>query len=222
MGPFMYRRCVHWGAKWIDRIICRDAVWINSCTIHLNKQGSSCNGNLSFDPMDDIMICCALLSQTQCDIELSCFHLLQLEKFKNYDFGRCPRVYCCGQPCLPAGQSDIPRSSTVKIYCPKCEELHYPRSKYQGSILLINFVIILVWYFHNSIYTCWVKSGPFMLFFPNDLYFDHPFKLLIYISLQWHLCFLSSPCQQPSITLSISPPLLLASIPAFFLANSSR
>lgn len=63
-------------------------------------------------------------------------HFAQLEKFKNYDFGRCPRVYCCGQPCLPAGQSDIPRSSTVKIYCPKCEELHYPRSKYQGSILL--------------------------------------------------------------------------------------
>uniref|UniRef100_A0ACD5U3Z8 Uncharacterized protein n=1 Tax=Avena sativa TaxID=4498 RepID=A0ACD5U3Z8_AVESA len=57
-----------------------------------------------------------------------------LEKFKNYDFGRCPRVYCCGQPCLPAGQSDIPRSSTVKVFCPKCEDLHYPRSKYQGNI----------------------------------------------------------------------------------------
>ncbi|CAL9091052.1 unnamed protein product [Musa textilis] len=57
-----------------------------------------------------------------------------LEKFKNYDFGRCPRVYCCGQPCLPVGQSDIPRSSTVKIYCPKCEDIYYPRSKYQGNI----------------------------------------------------------------------------------------
>ncbi|KAK9094986.1 hypothetical protein Scep_026455 [Stephania cephalantha] len=55
-----------------------------------------------------------------------------LEKYKNYDFGRCPRVYCCGQPCLPVGQSDIPRSSTVKIYCPKCEDIYYPRSKYQG------------------------------------------------------------------------------------------
>ncbi|XP_073106183.1 casein kinase II subunit beta-1 isoform X2 [Elaeis guineensis] len=54
-----------------------------------------------------------------------------LEKYKNYDFGRCPRVYCCGQPCLPLGQSDIPRSSTVKIYCPKCEDIYYPRSKYQ-------------------------------------------------------------------------------------------
>ncbi|KAL3624534.1 casein kinase 2 regulatory subunit [Castilleja foliolosa] len=54
-----------------------------------------------------------------------------LEKYKNYDFGRCPRVYCCGQPCLPVGQSDIPRSSTVKIYCPKCDDIYYPRSKYQ-------------------------------------------------------------------------------------------
>ncbi|KAH1118518.1 hypothetical protein GYH30_047330 [Glycine max] len=59
-----------------------------------------------------------------------------LDKYKSYDFGRCPRVYCSGQPCLPVGQSDIPRSSTVKIYCPRCEDLYYPRSKYQGSILI--------------------------------------------------------------------------------------
>ncbi|EOA27650.1 hypothetical protein CARUB_v10023797mg [Capsella rubella] len=57
-----------------------------------------------------------------------------MEKYKNYDFGRCPRVFCCGQSCLPVGQSDIPRSSTVKIYCPKCEDIYYPRSKYQGNI----------------------------------------------------------------------------------------
>ncbi|KAL9254981.1 Casein kinase II subunit beta-1-like protein [Drosera capensis] len=57
-----------------------------------------------------------------------------LEKYKSCGFGRCPRVYCSGQPCLPVGQSDIPRSSTVKIYCPKCEDIYYPRSKYQGNI----------------------------------------------------------------------------------------
>ncbi|XP_028762528.1 casein kinase II subunit beta-1-like [Neltuma alba] len=57
-----------------------------------------------------------------------------MEKYKNYDFGRCPRVYCSGQPCLPVGQSDIPRSSTVKIYCPRCEDIYYPRSKYQGNV----------------------------------------------------------------------------------------
>nr|GMC79953.1 casein kinase II subunit beta [Ipomoea batatas] len=61
-----------------------------------------------------------------------------LDKYKNYEFGRCPRVYCCGQPCLPVGQSDIPRSSTVKIYCPKCEDIYYPRSKYHGSILALH------------------------------------------------------------------------------------
>jgi len=68
----------------------------------------------------------------------------QLDKYKNYDFGRCPRVYCSGQPCIPVGQSDIPRSSTVKIYCPRCEDIYYPRSKYQGSIL-IYYIIELVW-----------------------------------------------------------------------------
>ncbi|KAH9607095.1 hypothetical protein KSS87_005024 [Heliosperma pusillum] len=57
-----------------------------------------------------------------------------LEKFKNYDCGRCPRAFCVGQPCLPVGQSDLPRSSTVKIYCPKCEDIYYPRSKYQGNV----------------------------------------------------------------------------------------
>ncbi|XP_010469209.1 PREDICTED: casein kinase II subunit beta-3-like [Camelina sativa] len=56
------------------------------------------------------------------------------DKYKNCDFGRCPRVFCCGQSCLPVGQSDIPRSSTVKIYCPKCEDISYPRSKFQGNI----------------------------------------------------------------------------------------
>ncbi|KMZ76105.1 Casein kinase II subunit beta-4 [Zostera marina] len=57
-----------------------------------------------------------------------------LEKFKNCDFGRCPSFNCCGQPCLPLGQSYIPRVGTVKLYCPKCEDLYYPRSKYQSNI----------------------------------------------------------------------------------------
>jgi hypothetical protein len=69
---------------------------------------------------------------------------LQLEKYKNYDFGRCPRVYCCRQPCLPLGQSDIHRSNIVKIYCPKCEDIYYPRSKYQGSILTVILLGCLV------------------------------------------------------------------------------
>lgn len=56
------------------------------------------------------------------------------EKFKDTDFGRCPRVLCGGAPALPVGQADVPRTSTVKIFCPKCEEIYYPRSKLQGNI----------------------------------------------------------------------------------------
>lgn len=56
------------------------------------------------------------------------------EKYKGCEFGRCPRVLCNGQPCLAVGTSDIPRQSTVKLFCPKCEDIYYPRSKYQGNI----------------------------------------------------------------------------------------
>ncbi|KAK3023214.1 hypothetical protein RJ639_043326 [Escallonia herrerae] len=57
-----------------------------------------------------------------------------LEKYKNAEFGRCPRVFCCGQPCLPVGQSDTPRQSTVKTYCPKCEDIFTPRSRFQDNV----------------------------------------------------------------------------------------
>ncbi|VVB09533.1 unnamed protein product [Arabis nemorensis] len=55
-------------------------------------------------------------------------------KYYKREFGRCPRVDCRGQHCLPIGLSDIPRASTVKIYCPKCEDVYDPPSKYQGNI----------------------------------------------------------------------------------------
>jgi casein kinase II subunit beta len=57
-----------------------------------------------------------------------------LEKYKSVEFGRCPRVLCNGQPCLAAGPSDLHAVSTVKIFCPKCEDLYFPRSKYQMHI----------------------------------------------------------------------------------------
>lgn len=56
------------------------------------------------------------------------------EKYKACEFGRCPRTLCNGQPCLPVGTCDVPRQSTVKTFCPKCQEIYYPRSKYQGNV----------------------------------------------------------------------------------------
>ena len=50
------------------------------------------------------------------------------------EFGRCPRVLCNGQPCLPVGTADVPRQSTVKIFCPKCKDIYFPRSKYQVAV----------------------------------------------------------------------------------------
>ncbi|KAL6776549.1 hypothetical protein ACKKBG_A21590 [Auxenochlorella protothecoides x Auxenochlorella symbiontica] len=56
------------------------------------------------------------------------------EKFRAGEFGRCPRVLCHGQPCLPVGVSDLPRQATVKLFCPRCEEAYYPRSRLHGNL----------------------------------------------------------------------------------------
>lgn len=50
-----------------------------------------------------------------------------MEKFTAVDFGRCPRVFCQGQQVLPVGQSDIPRTNTVKLFCPRCLDIYYPK-----------------------------------------------------------------------------------------------
>jgi len=57
-----------------------------------------------------------------------------LEKFRRAEFGRCPRVFCRGQPVLPVGLSDMPRHDQVKIYCPSCQEVYVPKSSRQGSL----------------------------------------------------------------------------------------
>jgi len=50
-----------------------------------------------------------------------------LEKYNNVAFDRCPRVFCQGQAALPVGQSDIPRTNTVKLFCPKCQDIYAPK-----------------------------------------------------------------------------------------------
>jgi len=57
-----------------------------------------------------------------------------LEKYKKADFGRCPRVLCHNQPLLPVGLSDLPYTKTVKLYCPKCEDIYNPKSTRHAGI----------------------------------------------------------------------------------------
>ena len=40
---------------------------------------------------------------------------LMLEKYKNEEFGHCPRVKCENQPVVPVGMSDVPGQQTVKV-----------------------------------------------------------------------------------------------------------
>ena len=37
-------------------------------------------------------------------------------------------MLCGGQAVLPVGQSDQPQKHTVKVYCPRCCDIFYPRS----------------------------------------------------------------------------------------------
>jgi len=57
-----------------------------------------------------------------------------LEKYNHLAFDRCPRVFCQGQAVLPVGQSDIPRTNTVKMFCPKCQDIYYPKLSRHSNI----------------------------------------------------------------------------------------
>ena len=56
------------------------------------------------------------------------------DKYNHHQFGKCPRVFCNGQAVLPVGESDMPRTNTVKVFCPRCENLYIPRSQRQANI----------------------------------------------------------------------------------------
>ncbi|KZZ96337.1 Casein kinase II, regulatory subunit [Ascosphaera apis ARSEF 7405] len=56
------------------------------------------------------------------------------EKYKNGDFGKCPRVFCSSQHLLPMGLSDVPGHKPVKLYCPRCEDVYNPKSSRHAVI----------------------------------------------------------------------------------------
>ena len=55
------------------------------------------------------------------------------QKYKNGDFGSCPRVLCENQKFLPIGLDDLPNQNTVKFYCPRCKEIYnHSKTKYSN------------------------------------------------------------------------------------------
>jgi len=56
------------------------------------------------------------------------------EKYRSASFGRCPHVFCQGQPVLPVGLSDLPRNYTVNVFCSRCHGLFFPKSTRQANI----------------------------------------------------------------------------------------
>jgi casein kinase II subunit beta len=51
---------------------------------------------------------------------------MQLEKYEKRSFGRCPRTLCHGTPALPLGLSPDLAKATVKLFCPRCEDVYDP------------------------------------------------------------------------------------------------
>jgi casein kinase II subunit beta len=52
------------------------------------------------------------------------------EKYLKGAFGTCPRVLCDRQHVLPLGTSEELRVARVKVFCPKCEQVYAPKTKY--------------------------------------------------------------------------------------------
>ena len=56
------------------------------------------------------------------------------QRYIDREFGTCPRMLCVNQPCLPIGVKDQVRQASVRIYCPKCEQVYVPPTKRVGSL----------------------------------------------------------------------------------------
>lgn len=51
-----------------------------------------------------------------------------MKKYRQQDYGICPKVFCNKAHLLPMGLSDKLNESTVKCYCPSCCDIFEPKS----------------------------------------------------------------------------------------------
>lgn len=50
---------------------------------------------------------------------------LMFEKYKQNSFEKCPRSLCQGIQCLPFGNSNDIGNSTLKLFCPNCNDIYH-------------------------------------------------------------------------------------------------
>ena len=86
-------------------------------------------------------------------------------KFVNQVFGFCPRALCEKQKVLPVGLSDELKTSRVKVFCPKCEEVYIPKFK---SINLDGS------YFGTSLPHVFMKTFKQAIVLPPQIHFYEP------------------------------------------------
>lgn len=60
------------------------------------------------------------------DIRSSFRTSLNTIQYAAKEFGICPLVQCGGQPALPLGTNDDMGIDTVKMFCPKCNQVYHP------------------------------------------------------------------------------------------------
>ncbi|KAK5977885.1 Casein kinase II subunit beta [Trichostrongylus colubriformis] len=59
---------------------------------------------------------------------------MMLQKWRDGDFGTCPRVLCYDHPLLPMGTVDVPGQDMVKMYCTSCSDIYHPKHARHQSI----------------------------------------------------------------------------------------
>lgn len=131
------------------------------------------------------------------------------EKYRTAAFGRCPQVFCQGQPVLPVGLSDLPRNYTVNVFCPRCHGLFFPKSTRQANIdgayfgttfphlYLMTHPVRRSWCFvfdYFLVCMIYLKSAVSVLFLPGHGAFEAFSNVLsscVWLSCQQAKCLLS-------------------------------
>ena len=72
-----------------------------------------------------------------------------IKKYKDCEFGFCPRSLCEEQAVLPVGMNSIPYLGKVKLYCPCCKEIYnipdgFPGSEMDGAFFGPTFPHLLL------------------------------------------------------------------------------